>query len=343
VTLAANARYYTELAGLGELRRQARRGSEDARAGVAREFEAMFVQMMIAQMREATPATEDELLGAGGSMYRDLLDKQLALEMSEAGGLGLASQIMAALPAPGESRGPEGEETASRELRMPVVPDAASRARSAREALDEVQRSLERMLPDPFNAGLSPDPRSGAAGGSVAPPAPGRPVASGGFDSPEHFVHSLRGAAARAAAEIGAAPDVLLAQAALETGWGRHLMQGADGRASFNLFGIKADARWQGPTVEVLTTEYRHGHAVRERARFRAYASFDESFRDYANFLKTNPRYVRALAVSDQPHRFMQALQHAGYATDPHYASKVTAVMRAEAFEAARASGIPSS
>jgi len=341
MTLSANARYYTDLAGLGELRRQARQSPQSARAGVAREFEAMFVQTMLARMREAMPATEDELLGAGGEMYRDLLDKQLALEITDAGGIGMARQIEHALSAHEPESGAQAQgsedlrQGSGHALRMPFVPDAVARERAAEGALEQVQRSLERMKADPFNGEIlqvQEDLPAGAA--DTQPMLMERSAAAGAlrFESPEQFVRALRGAATKAANALGTTPDVLLAQAALETGWGRHVMQGDGGRSSYNLFGIKADARWQGPTVDVTTTEYRHGHAVREKARFRAYTGYEESFRDYVAFLRDNPRYGKALAQSDEPHQFIKALQHAGYATDPHYANKVVAVMRGDAF-----------
>ena len=341
MTLPANARHYTELAGLGELRRQARQTPASARADVAREFEAMFVQMMVTRMREAMPATEDDLLGQGGEMYRDLLDKQLSLEIAGAGGIGLARSIERALASrdtalasnAGAADGAERGE--KQQLVMPFVPDARARERAAAGALEKVQRSLERLSADPFNGEVMPSPGGREQEGAGRDPVARTRAPHGRhFESPEDFVQSLRGAATEAAAAIGARPDVLLAQAALESGWGRHVMHGDGGRPSHNLFGIKADTRWQGPTVDVITTEYRHGHAVQEKARFRAYASYEESFRDYVAFLRENPRYGKALAVSDQPRQFMQALQQAGYATDPHYASKVVAVMRAGAFDA---------
>ncbi|HAZ61911.1 MAG TPA: flagellar assembly peptidoglycan hydrolase FlgJ [Gammaproteobacteria bacterium] len=343
MTLAANARYYTDLSGLGDLRRQARQDPNAARTQVAREFEAMFVQMMLERMREAMPATEDEYLGQGGALYRDLLDKQVAIEISKAGGIGFARQIESSLggretPTISKPAGPDGNgQQQSTSLRMPEVPDAAAREHAASQTLMRVQQSLE--MQDPFNGRISGRPAAPEPI-QIEEAAPGYAITAqpaNRFQSPEHFVKALHAEARTAAAALGTAPDVLLAQAALETGWGRHLIHGQGGRPSYNLFGIKADARWQGPTVEVTTTEYRHGHAVREQAKFRAYASYGESFRDYVAFLQGNPRYSKALALSDRPQQFMQALQQAGYATDPQYASKVTAVMRADAFAAGSA------
>ena len=120
---------------------------------------------------------------------------------------------------------------------------------------------------------------------------------------------------------------MLLAQAALETGWGRHVVADQQ-RSSNNLFNIKAGAHWQGPTVTVSTLEYRDGVAVKEQARFRAYDSPAEAFNDYVDFLQSNPRYEQALEQVGDGERYLQELQRAGYATDPAYADKIITILR---------------
>ena len=146
-------------------------------------------------------------------------------------------------------------------------------------------------------------------------------------ESPDEFIRELWPRAQGAAAELGVAPEVLVAQAALETGWGRSVSRGADGASSHNLFNIKADRRWDGDHVTISTLEYRDGVAVRERADFRAYGSFEESFRDYVDFLRANPRYRDALANAGDPQAYIQGLQDAGYATDPRYAEKIGSIL----------------
>ena len=147
------------------------------------------------------------------------------------------------------------------------------------------------------------------------------------FDSPEQFAATLLPMAEQAARRLGVDPRYLVAQAALETGWGASIIQGETG-SSHNLFGIKAHGGWQGPSAEVLTTEYYNGQPVKEAARFRAYDSFAQSFEDYADFLQGNGRYQEALKSADNPDKFMSELQKAGYATDPQYASKVNQIAR---------------
>jgi flagellar protein FlgJ len=139
--------------------------------------------------------------------------------------------------------------------------------------------------------------------------------------------------AQRVAEQFGVAPEVLIAQAALETGWGKSVPQHSDGRSSHNLFGIKADKGWSGKRVVNTTLEFIDGLPVRRRDPFRAYGSYADSFADYANFLNSNPRYQTALSVRENKSAFVHALHQAGYATDPEYAAKIERVMDSDAFK----------
>jgi flagellar protein FlgJ len=149
-------------------------------------------------------------------------------------------------------------------------------------------------------------------------------------DSPETFVRELWPHARRTARDLGTRPELLLAQAALETGWGQHMIRGTDGSNSFNLFGIKADARWQGERALTETVEFKDGLMRKQQASFRAYGSLADSFADYANFLRSNPRYRQALNRAADAPAFAQALSAAGYATDPDYSGKITRIMDGE-------------
>jgi flagellar protein FlgJ len=148
------------------------------------------------------------------------------------------------------------------------------------------------------------------------------------FSSPQAFVKSVMPYAQKAAAMLGAAPAVLVAQAALETGWGQKAIRREDGSSSFNLFNIKADHRWQGDSISVNTLEYEQDLPVQRRAAFRAYESVAESFNDFVSFLKNSSRYKDALASSNDSANFLHNLQQAGYATDPRYAEKVLNVLK---------------
>jgi len=141
------------------------------------------------------------------------------------------------------------------------------------------------------------------------------------------FLKDHQDAARAAEAQTGIPATFMVAQAAHETGWGKHEIRHADGSPSFNLFGIKADANWKGPVAEVSTTEYVSGVARKVVAKFRAYASYAESFGDYAKLMKSSPRYANVVANADSAQGFARGLQRAGYATDPAYADKLTRVI----------------
>lgn len=180
--------------------------------------------------------------------------------------------------------------------------------------------------------------RAGVAPGATADvalqahaPAAGAPGATGSpwrNASREDFVQGLWPHAEQAAAQLGVDPRLLVAHAALETGWGRALPCAPDGRCSFNLFGIKATGGWSGATVSARTLEVEGGIAVQRQERFRAYESAAASFADYVALLRDNPRYAAVRDSGSDPEAFATALQRAGYATDPDYAEKLQAVAR---------------
>ena len=153
--------------------------------------------------------------------------------------------------------------------------------------------------------------------------------------SPQEFVRGLWPYAQRAATALGVEPRAIVAQAALETGWGRQAMQTDGGGEAHNYFGIKADSRWSGSSVNVSTLEFRDGVAVREAARFRAYPSRAAAFDDYVAFLQGSPRYAAVQSSGSDVSRFAHALSDAGYATDPAYADKLLAVASGETMQSA--------
>ncbi len=182
------------------------------------------------------------------------------------------------------------------------------------------------------------------AGNDVLAPAEAsalpKPVASatlGGaqphFETPRQFVEELIPHARRAARQLGVDPGVLIAQSALETGWGQAMIENRVGATSYNMFGIKAGADWKGAQVEVPTIEFYDGLMVKERAPFRAYDSIAESFDDYVSLVRENSRYSDAVAKGSDPVAYITALQAAGYATDPSYADKVLKIMQRAEFD----------
>lgn len=283
------ASLYNDFGTLAALRTEAQQRPDAAVEEVAGQFEALFVQMMLKSMREATMRSDlfssDQL-----ETYEQMYDQQLALELSKNGGVGLRGILVEQLGAGvGTDSGREG----------PGLP-----ARQLQNYRDLALRAL--------------------SGTPQAPPEPAkqRPLA----DSPESFSDGLMPLADKAARKLGVAPEVLLAQAALETGWGRHVVSDSRG-SSNNLFNIKAGADWDGPTVRINTLEYRDGVAQRESAPFRAYASAADSFADYVDLISKSPRYESARAVASDPRAYLGELQRAGYATDPAYVDKVMGIL----------------
>nr|WP_238346141.1 flagellar assembly peptidoglycan hydrolase FlgJ [Luteimonas saliphila] len=295
------------------------------RAGIekaARELETQFAQMLIKTMRSASP---DGGLG-GDTRYRDMYDQQLARELSKGRGLGLAPMIMrqlersaggadASLPAPAatplRTHGqPPGMLPLSPTGTSGMLPLAPTRSGVSMPGLDVQAYAPPRPAPSDPGFDLS----SAAA------------VADAPLDasSPEAFVQSIWPQAQKAAAELGVPAKALVAQAALETGWGRRFA-GREGSSSLNLFGIKATGGWKGDRMSARTHEFVGGKRVDESAEFRAYGSVAESFADYTRLIGRD-RYAAARGTGSDVHRFASALQKAGYATDPSYAAKITAI-----------------
>ena len=191
---------------------------------------------------------------------------------------------------------------------------------------DAIARQLERQMGVGAAAALAAPAAAGAAPWSAS----AMPLTQKQAD----FVQ-LHGSAAHAAqAQSGIPAAFMIGQAAHETGWGKQEIRNGDGSNAHNLFGIKAGAGWTGRVAEITTTEYVGGEAQKVTARFRAYASYEESFRDYARLLKDSPRYsgvvaqaATAMASAASAVGFAQGLQRAGYATDPGYADKLARVI----------------
>ncbi len=152
-----------------------------------------------------------------------------------------------------------------------------------------------------------------------------------GFSEPassnqQAFIQTLLPTAKYAVGRSGVDPKMLIAQAALETGWGKHVIKHPNGSSSYNLFNIKADENWSGKTVTKDVSEYRDGVVMKQRSRFRAYDSFTESFKDYMHLVQNSERYAQAMSHRNEPQAYIKQLHRAGYATDPHYSTKVNKV-----------------
>lgn len=304
----------TGTASLADLRRSARAGDAGAAREAAQQFEALFVNMMIKQMREAMPTSGGLFGGDGMKLYESMHDQQLSLAMARRGGIGLAESIeRQLLPAGSAPAGPAPAGDVPRELNFPT------------HRLPARVTPLVRLDPPaaeaPARAAMAEAATRAAQTGAAKPADAGWP------SSPAEFVQRLLPHARRAAARLGVAPEVLIAQSALETGWGRHMMADRAGKPSHNLFGIKASGGWSGAAVRVSTLEYRDGVAQRETAAFRGYPDEAASFADYVRLVGDNPRYQKALENAHSPEGYLRGLQEGGYATDPAYADKILKIL----------------
>jgi peptidoglycan hydrolase FlgJ len=291
-----SADVYTDFSGLAALKKSANTNDPDAIRQVARQYESLFVRMMIKSMRDAVG--KDPIFGSDEEQtYQGMYDDQLSMEMTKGRGLGLADMLVRQL----QHLSGGNKTDATQSAAHGAANSAAAAASSAAAA-----RGL-RTFKD--------SSRGGRTATAVASP-----------EAQANFISDLWPSAQQAGRQLGVDPRNLIAQAALETNWGTQVPRDARGRSSNNLFGVKAGSQWAGATVAAGTREYENGSAVSSVGQFRAYDSRAQSFQDYVALLQSNPRYSAALNTGTNTHAFASALQRAGYATDPDYAGKITAL-----------------
>jgi len=315
---------------------QSKEGQADALKSASRQFESIFTQMLFQGMRQANGVlTQDNPMNSSYTQfYEGMLDEQRVADMSSKGGLGLAEMVAKQL-SPATFTHQDG-----RVLKLPQRTEPVYKPYQPPTGSGDDLIAASKVGKDFAEKEMNEEPRqritSHRTARSIPPMGPAMhagPTESGssnGFDTPEEFVNRLMPLAKKAADKLGLSPAVLVAQAALESGWGKRVIKDGEGQMTHNLFGIKADPRWQGPKAVVSTLEYEQGVASRQKAAFRSYESFEESFNDYVDFLTSGSRYKGALAKVDSPDRYFEALQQAGYATDPHYARKLKQVLRSD-------------
>lgn len=293
---------YNDIRSLSQLEAGARERSPEAMRETARQFEALFVQMMLKSMREAGAVFAEDR----DRTYDEMFDQQIALELTREKGIGIAELLVRQLGGTG------GQEEISAADQNGLRERMESRAPT-----QDVAVATEAEPPAPPPAAERADFRPG---------------------DPESFLQAIWPLAKQAAARLGVDARALAAQATLETGWGQRLLRDEDGVSGNNLFGIKADERWDGESLGVATLEYADGVARREFAQFRAYPNLEAGFADYVNFLRENPRYREAVGGGLNASEYARSLQDAGYATDPDYARKITEIMDSPRFDRAVAS-----
>ncbi|NQE48557.1 flagellar assembly peptidoglycan hydrolase FlgJ [Herbaspirillum rubrisubalbicans] len=300
--------------GLNGLREAAKQNSPEAIKGAAKQFEALFLNMVMKSMRDATPQN-GPFDNEQTKMFTSMLDQQLSQSLAQRG-VGLADvltrQLSASLPKklpdaqdldgtaqPGEEGVPMG---------IPLVKDMSEADRAK-----FIQSFANQQAADSTDQ----DGRNNKQRRNSNKPA-----------HVEAFQNRLQADAEIASKITGIPAKFMLAQAALETGWGKKEIITRDGRSAHNLFGIKATGNWTGKVVEATTIEYINGKPQKRVEKFRAYDSYADAFKDYANLLRSNPRYEKVLASAQDAHGFAYGLQRAGYATDPHYAEKLSRIIR---------------
>lgn len=298
---------YTDLNQLNNIRELGGENQNAALKELSKQFESILVNMMLKSMRDANAVFEEGSMFQSNEMdfYRDMMDNEMALHMSQGRGFGLADSFYQQMV---------------RQFQVDEYQNAAEDA-----DLKPLEANFRRQ-PTPIvqNHGSS-NTASNAASNE-------RDIFN--FVDQADFVKKIYPHARAAAQQLGLDPSVLVAQSALETGWGQHVIKGQSGDSSYNLFNIKADNRWEGEKMAVATLEFRNGSMKPERAAFRSYQNFEESMNDYVNFVQGEARYQDALQQVQNPKDYIKALHEAGYATDPDYAEKVIRLLKDDSITA---------
>ena len=343
--------------GFESLKQTARTDPTGATKTVAKQFDAIFVNMMLKQMRDASPQN-GPLDSSSSKMYTSMLDQQLSQTMASRG-VGVADQLLKQMLRQATHVNPDAggkvntalSNTTATNTALPGAAGATSDAAKAiaRSSLNSMAAAVAPGTEDD-GSGISTVPRPGleervqralaalrkqADAQAQTPSAPPEVDLSTVASEPRgermtSFYNKLIGHASQAAQETGIPANFMIGHAALESGWGRREIKAKDGTNTHNLFGIKAGGSWAGKTATVTTTEYIGGVAHKVQEKFRAYSSYAEAFKDYANLLANNPRYSNVVAAGNgnDAASFAKGLQRAGYATDPNYAHKIMAVLK---------------
>ncbi|MEZ8185129.1 flagellar assembly peptidoglycan hydrolase FlgJ [Shewanella sp. 5S214] len=351
---------FLDLGGLDSLRVQAQKDEKGALKEAAKQFEGIFIQMLMKSMRDANAAfkSDNPMNSETTAFFEQMRDQQMSVDLSNKGMLGLAEMMVQQLDPENSPITPASVLRGNSDYKvnpsMFVAPateldkdtlDAIApkdQIAASHSVIDHAQSmqpmtaKLSRVLSgDQLDSVLRGEQLTSQAlqTGKSLPPvdtpmAKSKGIAVSQFTSPEHFISVLYPHAEKAAKSLGTSAEVLIAQSALETGWGQKVVRRNDGTMSNNLFNIKADKRWQGDKTSVNTLEFEKGIAVQQKADFRMYDNLEQSFNDFVSFISQGDRYQDARKVAAEPTQFIKALQKAGYATDPQYANKVINVMK---------------
>lgn len=324
------SQFALDMNGFQRLQHTARVDPEAGVKGAAQQFEALFIQMMMKSMRDATPSS-GLMNSSATDTYQSMLDQQWSQVMASRG-MGLADVLIEQLERQGAISKAQPNANQDSELQALIA---------------GIPRGTPRMLDDSFEANQGAIAKASAQGSgrflaeleAIRQGAETSSLDARRADEPlstqpaqnasghvGQFMQTLAVPAQAASAATGVPAELILAQAALETGWGRHEIATRNGNNSHNLFGIKAGSHWQGKTTDIVTHEYINGQRTQVVDTFRVYDSFEHAFTDYASLIGNNPRYA-GVVQAPTAEQAARELQRGGYATDPRYADKLVAVM----------------
>ncbi|WP_244814903.1 flagellar assembly peptidoglycan hydrolase FlgJ [Caballeronia sp. Lep1P3] len=319
-------RFALDTQGFDALRAQAGANPQQGLKAAAQQFDAVFTQMMLKSMRDATPS-DSPFDSNDSKSFTAMLDQQLSQQMSSKG-IGVADmmlkQLMRNAGGKSDAGGASGAAATNAmnafsgggsggDIESNAGNIAAMNAMAKAYAAAQANRSAASL---------------GAGKGYTADNSLEPPVHGVGSDKVNAFVERLAAPAQAASAATGIPARFIIGQAALESGWGKREIKHANGATSHNIFGIKATPGWTGKTVDSMTTEYVNGQPKKVVERFRAYDSYEDALTDYASVIKNNPRYAPVVEASRDVAGFAHGMQKAGYATDPNYARKLISIMR---------------
>ncbi|WP_438394780.1 flagellar assembly peptidoglycan hydrolase FlgJ [Caballeronia sp. DA-9] len=306
-------RFALDVQGFDAMRAQANAAPQAGLKAAAKQFDAVFTQMMLKSMRDATPS-DSPFDSHDTATFTSMLDQQMAQNMGSKG-IGVADMMLKQLmrnAGAGTQAGLNGGEAGG---------DSSANAGNI-----AAMNAMAKAYANTAASGGSKDALQGkgySANSALEPPAHGV-----GSDKVAGFVDRLSAPAQTAAAATGIPARFIIGQAALESGWGKREIKNANGSTSHNVFGIKATSDWTGKTTNAVTTEYVNGKPQKVVEKFRSYDSYEDALTDYASVLKSNPRYAPVVEASRDAVGFAHGMQKAGYATDPQYAKKLISIMR---------------
>jgi flagellar protein FlgJ len=313
-------RFALDVQGFAKLSAQAKASPQAGMKMAAQQFDAVFTQMMLKSMRDATPQ-DGPFDSHDSATFTSMMDQQLSQQMSQKG-IGVADAMLKQLM---RNQGMQVGGGAGGGGGLAGMANALGGGSSGG---DEGQTAALNALAKAYgNAQANGQLAMGkgySANSALTPPLKG----DGSSPKVDAFVDKLAGPAQAASAATGIPARFIIGQAALESGWGKSEIKKTDGSTSHNVFGIKATKDWTGKTVSTVTTEYVNGKPQRTVEKFRAYDSYQEAMTDYASLLKGNPRYAQVINSAHDVNGFANGMQRAGYATDPHYAKKLMSIMQ---------------